>query len=153
MRWAILVLAGVILASCNDKWGEIAPYSRFSEAPVELSVPSNAPFVGQQFLVGARPHLGIDFWAERMTPVMAAAPGTVTRALFDPAYGRRVAIDHGVDSEGQAVLTQYFHLAEIDVEVGDQVKRGQRIGALDLVSHFNVDFSQVKILGKHRLPL
>lgn len=133
MKVLISICALLLLAGCGDKWGDAAPYRPESREPINVVMPGAAPFIGQQFLNRDQNrdiagHLGTDFWASHSTPIIATAPGRVTRAFFDPAYGRRVTIDHGKDENGQHVLSQYFHLSEFDISVGDRVKRGQQIG-------------------------
>ena len=54
-------------------------------------------------------HDGIDFIAEKGTPVLAAADGEVVTADFDSKYGYHVIIQH----EG-GYTTLYAHLAELD---------------------------------------
>ena len=135
MKYFILAFALVALSACGKKWGDSAPYLPQSKAPIAVEIPPDAPFIGQQYQAtdeeqGVPGHLGIDMWGDRGTPVIAAAPGRVTRAFFDPAYGRRITIDHGTDETGQRVLTQYFHMSDFDAEVGDTVLRGEQIGKM-----------------------
>lgn len=67
-------------------------------------------------------HEGMDFSAPSGTRVVAAAGGVVTMAERHSAYGNLVEIDHGNDFS-----SRYAHLSQIDVAVGQIVKRGQTI--------------------------
>jgi murein DD-endopeptidase MepM/ murein hydrolase activator NlpD len=73
--------------------------------------------------VAQRPHFGLDFRVPTGTPVAAMNSGTVLLARFLYFEGNCVVIDHG-----QGFLTLYFHLSQIKVKEGDQVKRGEEIG-------------------------
>jgi len=68
-------------------------------------------------------HKGTDFHAPPGTRVLAMNSGTVRIAQFFTAYGNTVVIDHGF-----GIQTMYMHLSELDVKVGDTVKKGQTIG-------------------------
>lgn len=70
-------------------------------------------------------HKGIDVSNERGTPIVAAAPGRVVRALYNGGYGRMVEIDHGY-----GLTTRYAHLNRILVEEGDEIARGAVIGTM-----------------------
>jgi murein DD-endopeptidase MepM/ murein hydrolase activator NlpD len=75
------------------------------------------PFTGLQSF-----HEGIDFPADKGTPVVAAASGKVVEAGFQPQYGKIVAIDHG-----NGLVSRYAHASEVFVHEGDLVVRGQRL--------------------------
>lgn len=94
---------------------------------------------------GGRPHRGIDFASEEGEPVRSIAPGTVTFAGVDwerrahiPLEPWGAAIVHQkhmgprglfVEIEhGNGVVSLYAHLANYDVQVGDRVEAGQRLG-------------------------
>jgi murein DD-endopeptidase MepM/ murein hydrolase activator NlpD len=77
------------------------------------------PFGGYSY----ESHEGQDIEADMGTPVDAAASGTVTVAGVQNGYGNVVYIDHG-----NGLSTRYGHLSRIDVEVGQQIKRGERLG-------------------------
>jgi murein DD-endopeptidase MepM/ murein hydrolase activator NlpD len=69
-------------------------------------------------------HTGIDIAAPFGTTVMAAAGGVVVAVGHSGiGYGNYVVIAHG-----GGIMTLYGHLLETDVEVGNKVVRGHRIG-------------------------
>lgn len=70
-----------------------------------------------------QPHMGADYALPAGTPVVAVADGTVVLAedLFYP--GNAVFIDHG-----NGLTTMYFHLSELSVRSGEEVKRGEKVG-------------------------
>jgi len=70
-------------------------------------------------------HNGADFAGAPGTPVYAAAPGQVVLADTLNIRGISVVIDHG-----WGVYTNYSHMAERYVNIGDFVQTGQPIGAV-----------------------
>lgn len=75
------------------------------------------PITGQSAL-----HTGLDFPAEVGTPIVAAAGGIVVTAEPHPAYGQMLEIDHGNN-----LVTRYAHTSKMLVQVGEVVRRGQKI--------------------------
>ncbi|MEN4010957.1 MAG: M23 family metallopeptidase [Bellilinea sp.] len=82
-------------------------------------------------------HTGIDIDAERGTPVLAAAEGTVVWAglgLYkgpdspDDPYGLAVAIRHDFGFDRRRLFTIYAHMDRVDVHVGQHVKAGEPVG-------------------------
>ncbi|MDB5028056.1 MAG: peptidase [Candidatus Eremiobacteraeota bacterium] len=72
-----------------------------------------------------RLHAGIDIGVGTGTPVAAAAEGRVIVAGWDDSgCGNMIILDHG-----GRLATQYCHLSQIFVGVGQDVQRGQAIGA------------------------
>ncbi len=67
-------------------------------------------------------HTGLDFQADRGTPILAAAGGVVVTQQHHPEYGNIVEIDHGND-----LVTRYAHASVVFVRQGDLVKRGQKV--------------------------
>jgi murein DD-endopeptidase MepM/ murein hydrolase activator NlpD len=57
------------------------------------------------------------------TPLQSVAAGTVTMAARLGSYGFTVKVDHG-----HGVVTQYSHMSQFEVEVGQKVQVGQEIG-------------------------
>lgn len=72
-----------------------------------------------------RHHLGTDMAASRGTPVQVAAGGRVVLAELLHIYGNAVIVNHA-----DGVSTSYNHLSRIDVEVGQEVRAGDIIGAV-----------------------
>jgi murein DD-endopeptidase MepM/ murein hydrolase activator NlpD len=71
------------------------------------------------------PHTGLDFAAERGTPVMASNRGRVTLTGEFFFAGRFVVLDHGL-----GLYTLYYHLDRVDAARGAMVERGEVIGAV-----------------------
>ena len=73
-----------------------------------------------------RPHYGIDFHAPEGTPVKAMMDGTVTLSEKDMYFtGGTIIFDHG-----HGISTLYMHMKDINVKVGQKVKRGEVVGTL-----------------------
>ena len=72
------------------------------------------------------PHYGIDFHAPEGTSVKAMMDGEVTLAEDDMYFtGGTIIFDHG-----HGVSTLYMHMKDINVKVGQKIKRGQIVGTL-----------------------
>lgn len=83
------------------------------------------------------PHHGVEFLNSAGTPVLAAAEGVVVLAgddaktvygLYRNFYGNLVVLEHNFSGFSQPVYTLYAHLSQIDVEKGEEVSAGQKIG-------------------------
>jgi murein DD-endopeptidase MepM/ murein hydrolase activator NlpD len=68
-------------------------------------------------------HMAIDVAAPEGTPIVATNDGIVVLAEMLYLPGNSVYIDHGMH-----LFSQYAHLSEINVKVGDEVKQGDVIG-------------------------
>ncbi|MFB7059076.1 peptidoglycan DD-metalloendopeptidase family protein [Streptomyces vinaceus] len=68
-------------------------------------------------------HTGVDFIASSGTTVRAVGAGTVVSAGLGGAYGNEVVIRH---ADGK--YSQYGHLSQLSVSVGQSVTGGQTIG-------------------------
>jgi len=83
-------------------------------------------------------HLGVEFVNIRFTPVFSAKEGTVVFAgtdsdfpigPYEDYYGEVVIIAHELESlDGMPVFTLYGHLDRVEVEAGQTVETGERIG-------------------------
>ena len=79
------------------------------------------PFTGEEAF-----HKGVDISAPFGSPVRATADGVVTLAEFaSGGFGRLVVVDHG-----GGVQTFYAHLSRIDVIAGQEIRRGETVGAV-----------------------
>lgn len=72
-------------------------------------------------------HKGIDLASIAQSPVPAAAAGRVVMVDTIGIYGRNILVDHGC-----GLFTQYAHLSQTGVSVGDWVKRGDTLGRTGL---------------------
>ena len=106
-------------------------------------------------VLNPRPHLGTDFSASTGTPVKAPADGVVVLTGDHFFAGQSVYLDHGL-----GLISMYFHLSEIRVKAGDQIKGGQVLalsGASGRVSgahlHYGIYLNQARIdpVAFHRL--
>lgn len=76
------------------------------------------PFTGKWAV-----HSGLDLSAPRNTPVYSTAPGEVTFADRDGAYGYMVEINHGL-----GLSTRHGHMNKLLVKPGEKVSLHQKIG-------------------------
>ncbi len=112
--------------------GGVAP----STGPGSLSWPVSgtitSPFGWRSNPFGGSPdfHPGLDIAAPMGTTVTAAASGTVILAQWYGGYGNFILLDHG-----GGLATGYGHLSAIYVSVGQQIQKGQAIGAVGSTGH------------------
>jgi hypothetical protein len=114
---------------------EVAPLWK-SRGPRRFALPLGAPLdplpkggrFGNRRVINGQarsPHGGADFDAREGAPVYAAADGTVVLVADQFFAGQAIFVDHG-----DGLVSQYFHLSEIQVSAGQAVRRGERIGAV-----------------------
>ncbi|MDX8348583.1 DUF5930 domain-containing protein [Cognatiyoonia sp. IB215446] len=95
------------------------------KAPFSIPVKSNFRYTSGFGPRWGRMHNGTDFAAPIGTPTYATADGVVTHAGWSSGYGRLIKIRHDFGIE-----TRYAHLNSMDVQVGQRVSRGEKIGAI-----------------------
>ena len=78
------------------------------------------PYTGEKSM-----HSGVDLAAAAGTKVIAPADGMVIFAGSRGAYGKMIIVEHGM-----GIVTHYGHLSTVLVRVGDDIERGQHIGAV-----------------------
>jgi murein DD-endopeptidase MepM/ murein hydrolase activator NlpD len=109
-------------------WGSAGP-RRFTlplAAPLD-PLPAGGRFGHRRIINGSprSPHGGADYSAAAGTPVRAAADGTVVMVADHFFGGNAVFVDHG-----DGLVTQYFHLSRVDVRQGQELARGDLVGAV-----------------------
>lgn len=87
-------------------------------------------------------HKGVDLAAPEGTDISAAKSGTVLVAEYDPSCGYYVVIEH---DEGYRSV--YMHMSNFDVQVGQSVSQGEKIGdcgstGISTGSHLHFGISQ-----------
>jgi murein DD-endopeptidase MepM/ murein hydrolase activator NlpD len=75
-------------------------------------------------------HEGVEVSNSTGTSVVAPADGLVTTIGSDPTHGKMIVISHGY-----GVVTRYGHLGEVNVNLGEDVRRGQVIGKIGSTGH------------------
>ena len=89
----------------------------------------------------------INIVGEKGDPVYAAYSGEVVRAEYSTEYGYYIEIKHT-----EEIRSQYWHLSEIDVNVGDQVLSGDiigQIGASGMATGPNLGF----VISENDIPV
>jgi hypothetical protein len=114
---------------------ELGRVWRSREGPARFTLPLGAPVrplpQGKSFgvkrvyngKIAEQAHMGSDYDAPVGSPILAVADGTVVLAKDMFFEGNSVFIDHG-----DGLISMYFHLSELKVEAGQEVKRGQTLG-------------------------
>ena len=100
-------------------------------------------------------HNGIDAFALTWQRCYAAAMGVVIEKETEPARGLGIGILH--EHEGKFYKTRYWHLAGIDVDMGEQVSAGQLIGYCDNTgyssgTHLHFELKEVDQFGNTLNP-
>ncbi len=95
-------------------------------------------------------HMGMDIAAQEGTAVLSALPGTVTDRGVSDIYGNYVTVEHGRNFK-----TRYCHLSGVIPSIGDNIRRGARIGKVGSTGmstgpHLHFD---VIVDGKHVNPI
>lgn len=111
-----------------------------------LSGPISSPFGPR----GGGSHTGIDIEGYTGEPVVAAESGTVIMAQWYAGYGKCVDISHG-----EGVVTRYSHLSRIEVEVGQNVDRGELVGNVGTTGYATGPHLHFEVIinGQARNPL
>lgn len=100
-------------------------FSAESEFIIPVEGRLSTPFGYTRYVNGnlSGRHRAIDIAAPEGTPIAATNEGIVVLAEELYLTGNAIYIDHGM-----GLFSQYAHLVELNVEVGDRVKQGEIIG-------------------------
>lgn len=108
-----------------------------------------SPFGLRRFFNGEErnPHSGLDFAASSGTPIKSPAGGRIILVGDYFFNGKTVFVDHG-----QGFISMFCHLSAIDVNVGDDVQRGDILGKVGSTGrstgphlHWNVSLNDVRV--------
>jgi murein DD-endopeptidase MepM/ murein hydrolase activator NlpD len=94
--------------------------------PVKTNKPAISSFWGDPRDAGARKHEGVDIFATKGTPLLAAADGTISRVETTNIGGKVVWLR----TEDKNLSLYYAHLDEQLVTAGQKVKAGDVIGTV-----------------------
>ncbi|QWF71786.1 peptidoglycan DD-metalloendopeptidase family protein [Methylomonas paludis] len=113
-----------LMAGVKATWTE-QPVDTHFHAPVDGRLSSL--FGLKRFFnnVPRQPHNGLDIAAPPGTAILAPAAGTVLATGNFFFNGNTVFVDHG-----QGLLSVYLHMTQIDVQRGQHVQPGDRLGSV-----------------------
>lgn len=99
------------------------PFARQSHSQAEATFADLRNYIYHGKKIDQQVHLGYDLAVTQHVGVEASNDGQIVYAAPLGIYGNCVVVDHGY-----GLQTIYGHMSEIDVHVGDMVKRGQVMG-------------------------
>jgi murein DD-endopeptidase MepM/ murein hydrolase activator NlpD len=99
------------------------PFARQTHAQAEATFADLRNYIYHGKRIDQQVHLGYDLAVTQHVGVEASNDGQIVYAAPLGIYGNCVVVDHGY-----GLQTIYGHMSEIDVHVGDMVKRGQVMG-------------------------
>ena len=100
------------------------PFRRLPRSAVKANFGDHRTYVdGSRTKIDEQTHMGLDLASVAQAPIPAAAAGRVIWVDYLGIHGHMVLIDHGL-----GLMTQYSHLTDYNVKVGDVVKPGDTVG-------------------------
>ena len=135
--------------SNNDKNNSISQFS--TKDDTQFIWPTNGGVITTyQGMRWGKFHKGIDIAGPNTYSILASAGGKVEFAGWINGYGKTIKINHL-----NGYKTQYAHLESIDVNVGDNVSKGNKIGVMGSTGRstgIHLDF-EVYLNGKLLNPI
>lgn len=138
--WVVVLLCMLLTVTSARAQGDAPTHDVLSRAlpPGTNQTPDSGYAYGSTRRGALQVHHGLDYINRRGTPIIAAGAGVVIFAGSDAEtalgprtnfYGNTVIIHHPFSApEGGAVFTLYGHMSKVEVQVGQEVAQGQRIG-------------------------
>ena len=133
-----LLVSGIAIA----QQGAPDPNTQLFRSPLAESTTSSPygwsthPISGERYW-----HSGMDMVAPLGTPVLAPGDGEILLATseysMDEEYGTVIILRHTETAYKEVLRTFFAHLNSIDVEVGQKVSQGQRIGTVGQTGRAN----------------
>jgi murein DD-endopeptidase MepM/ murein hydrolase activator NlpD len=99
------------------------PFARQAHAQAEATFADLRNYIYHGKKIDQQVHLGYDLAVTQHVGVEASNDGQIVYAAPLGIYGNCVVVDHGY-----GLQTIYGHMSQIDMHVGDMVKRGQVMG-------------------------
>lgn len=99
------------------------PFARQTHAQAEATFADVRNYIYHGKKIDQQVHLGYDLAVTQHVGVEASNDGQIAYAAPLGIYGNCIVVDHGY-----GLQTIYGHLSQINVQVGDMVKRGQVMG-------------------------
>ena len=117
----------VLIGKARSVDSDLTYFKNKFEFPLKNSIITGV-YGSQRILNGKprRPHYGLDFASKEGTPIKAMLDGRVTLSEKDLYFfWGTIIFDHG-----HGISTLYMHLKDINVKVGQEIKKGEIIGTV-----------------------
>jgi hypothetical protein len=124
----------------SEKKSNIIPFEPLFQIPIPIGYTQeiDKTYRYGTTQAGSRiPHDGVEFYNASGTPVIASGDGAVFFAgsddqtsfgQFKEFYGNLVIVEHQTADIPYPIFSLYAHLSSINVNTGDQIKLGEKIG-------------------------
>lgn len=119
-----LALSSSKALAASSKKTSSSGYDSVASGGFIVPVSGNGKGISQYFGSG---HTGVDYMGNMGMSIMAAQSGKVILVAtgWNGGYGNQIIVDHGGGR-----TTRYAHLSSFNVEVGQNVSKGQTIGGM-----------------------
>ena len=142
-----VVKSSVKVSSSSSSGGSKVSFSSSSDNGYYIR-PTTGPITSKFGPRKGSYHYGSDIGAPNGTPIVAMAAGTVIKTSCGSGYGKCLVIQHGNGTQ-----TLYAHASALYVNVGTQVKQGQKIAAVGSTGRStgnHLHFEIIEANGKKR---